>query len=35
MVGVLASLGVFLRGVGQTIGIITTVLMFLSQSFIP
>jgi len=32
---VLASLGVFLRDVGQTIGIITTVLMFLSPVFYP
>ncbi|MDB5822767.1 MAG: sugar transporter permease [Herminiimonas sp.] len=31
----LASLGVFLRDVGQTIGIITTVLMFLSPVFFP
>jgi lipopolysaccharide transport system permease protein len=31
----LASLGVFLRDVGQTIGIITTVLMFLSPVFYP
>ncbi len=31
----LASLGVFLRDVGQTIGIITTVLMFLSPIFFP
>lgn len=31
----LASLGVFLRDVGQTIGIITTVLMFLSPIFYP
>jgi lipopolysaccharide transport system permease protein len=30
---VLASLGVFLRDVGQTIGIITTVMMFLSPVF--
>lgn len=32
---VLASLGVFLRDVGQTIGIILTVLMFLSPVFYP
>jgi lipopolysaccharide transport system permease protein len=31
----LASLGVFLRDLGQTIGIITTVLMFLSPVFYP
>jgi lipopolysaccharide transport system permease protein len=31
----LASLGVFLRDVGQTIGIITTVTMFLSPVFYP
>ena len=31
----LASLGVFLRDVGQTIGITTTVLMFLSPMFYP
>ena len=31
----LASLGVFLRDFGQTIGIITTVLMFLSPVFYP
>lgn len=31
----LASLGVFLRDVGQTIGIITTVIMFLSPVFYP
>jgi lipopolysaccharide transport system permease protein len=31
----LAALGVFLRDVGQTIGIITTVLMFLSPVFYP
>jgi len=31
----LASLGVFLRDVGQTIGVITTVLMFLSPVFYP
>ncbi len=31
----LASLGVFMRDVGQTIGIITTVLMFLSPVFYP
>ena len=32
---ILASLGVFLRDVGQTIGLITTVLMFLSPVFYP
>ena len=32
---VLASLGVFLRDVGQTIGLLTTVLMFLSPVFYP
>ena len=32
---ILASLGVFLRDIGQTIGIITTVLMFLSPVFYP
>ena len=31
----LASLGVFVRDVGQTIGILTTVLMFLSPVFFP
>ena len=31
----LASLGVFIRDVGQTIGIITTVMMFLSPVFFP
>lgn len=31
----LAALGVFLRDVGQTVGIITTVLMFLSPVFYP
>ncbi len=31
----LASLGVFLRDVGQTVGIITTVLMFLAPVFYP
>jgi lipopolysaccharide transport system permease protein len=31
----LASLGVFLRDVGQTIGIITTVMFFLSPVFYP
>ena len=31
----LAAIGVFLRDVGQTIGIITTVLMFLSPIFYP
>lgn len=32
---VLASLGVFVRDVGQTVGIFTTVLMFLSPLFYP
>lgn len=32
---ILASFGVFLRDVGQTVGIITTVLMFLSPVFYP
>lgn len=32
---ILASIGVFLRDVGQTIGIITTVMMFLSPVFFP
>ncbi len=32
---ILAAIGVFLRDVGQTIGIITTVLMFLSPVFYP
>ncbi|TKC91790.1 ABC transporter permease [Trinickia terrae] len=32
---ILASLGVFLRDVGQTIGLLTTVLMFLSPVFYP
>lgn len=32
---ILASLGVFIRDVGQTIGIITTVMMFLSPMFYP
>lgn len=32
---ILASLGVFVRDVGQTIGLITTVLMFLSPVFYP
>ncbi|MGZ3624658.1 MAG: ABC transporter permease [Ktedonobacteraceae bacterium] len=32
---ILASLGVFLRDVGQTIGIITTVMLFLSPVFFP
>jgi len=32
---ILASLGVFLRDVGQTVGIILTVLMFLSPVFYP
>ena len=31
----LASLGVFLRDVGQTIGLVTTVLIFLSPVFYP
>ena len=31
----LASLGVFIRDVGQTIGIVTTVMMFLSPVFYP
>jgi len=31
----LASLGVFLRDVGQTIGIVTTILSFLSPVFYP
>jgi lipopolysaccharide transport system permease protein len=31
----LASIGVFLRDVGQTIGIVTTVMMFLSPVFFP
>jgi lipopolysaccharide transport system permease protein len=31
----LASLGVFLRDVGQTIGIITTVMLFLAPVFYP
>jgi len=31
----LASLGVFLRDVGQTIGIVTTIMMFLSPVFYP
>ena len=31
----LASLGVFLRDVGQTVGILTTALMFLSPIFFP
>nr|WP_301295986.1 ABC transporter permease [Pseudomonas citronellolis] len=31
----LASLGVFLRDVGQTIGIITTIMLFLSPVFFP
>lgn len=31
----LASLGVFLRDIGQTIGVFTTVLMFLSPVFFP
>jgi lipopolysaccharide transport system permease protein len=32
---VLASLGVFMRDVGQTIGIVTTILMFMSPVFYP
>ena len=32
---ILASLGVFLRDVGQTIGIITTIMLFLSPVFFP
>ena len=32
---ILASLGVFIRDVGQTIGLVTTVLMFLSPVFYP
>lgn len=32
---ILASLGVFLRDVGQTIGIITTIMMFLAPVFYP
>jgi lipopolysaccharide transport system permease protein len=32
---VLASLGVFVRDVGQTIGIVTTIMMFLSPVFFP
>ncbi|MFZ2171187.1 MAG: ABC transporter permease [Methylococcaceae bacterium] len=32
---ILASIGVFLRDVGQTIGIITTVMLFLSPVFFP
>lgn len=32
---ILASLGVFLRDVGQTVGIITTVMLFLSPVFFP
>jgi lipopolysaccharide transport system permease protein len=31
----LASIGVFLRDVGQTIGLITTVMLFLSPVFYP
>jgi lipopolysaccharide transport system permease protein len=31
----LASLGVFIRDVGQTIGIVTTIMMFLSPVFFP
>ena len=32
---VLASLGVFIRDIGQTIGIITTVMLFMSPIFFP
>jgi len=32
---ILASLGVFIRDVGQTIGIVTTILMFMSPVFYP
>lgn len=32
---ILASLGVFMRDVGQTIGILTTILMFMSPVFYP
>ena len=32
---ILASLGVFLRDIGQLIGIVTTVMMFLSPVFYP
>jgi lipopolysaccharide transport system permease protein len=32
---ILASLGVFLRDVGQTIGLLTTVMMFLAPVFYP
>jgi lipopolysaccharide transport system permease protein len=32
---ILASLGVFIRDVGQTIGLVTTILMFLSPVFYP
>ena len=35
LVWILAAIGVFLRDVGQTIGIITAVLMFLSPVFYP
>lgn len=35
MAWILASLGVFLRDVGQTIGIVTTIMMFLSPVFYP
>jgi lipopolysaccharide transport system permease protein len=35
IVWILASLGVFLRDVGQFIGVITTVLMFLAPVFYP
>ena len=35
MAWMLASLGVFLRDVGQTIGIIMTVMLFLSPVFFP
>ena len=32
---ILAAIGVYLRDVGQTIGLITTILMFLSPVFYP
>lgn len=35
LVWILAAIGVFLRDVGRTIGIITAVLMFLSPVFYP
>lgn len=35
MAWILASLGVFLRDVGQTIGLLTTVMMFLAPVFYP